>query len=215
MALIFRRTKALEAKIDNYLDQVIAGSLHFKRGIAFYLQGSLNDCDQCIADLDRVESLADELRRDIEAQLYTETLIPESRGDVLGLLEAIDGVLDEANDTLGRFSIERPRIAPELGERMLDMADVTTQAVESMVAAMRSYFVDLARVRDHCAKTRFFEQECDRIAGVMMREIFASEGHDIGHKLHLRSLVKHIEQISDKAEDVCDQLSIAVIKRYD
>lgn len=215
MPVLFRRTKALEAKIDQFLDRVIEGGLLLQRGVGFFLDNSLNDCEQCIIELQQVEGAADELRRDIEAQLYSETLIPESRGDVLGLLEAIDKVLNEANDTLGRLTIEQPTVSAELGIRMRELAGITEQAGESMVAAVRAYFVDLARVRDHIAKTKFYEHECDRISELMMREIFASEHLDLAHKLHLRSIVKHIELVSDFAEDVCDRLSLAVIKRYD
>ena len=215
MPLMFRRTKAREARIDNYLDQVFQGILIFERGVGFYLDDSLDDCERCVTDLSDVEELADQLRLDIEAQLYSETLIPESRGDVLGLLESIDNVLDEANETLGRFTIERPLLSAELCKYMRQLVDATARSVESMVSAVRAYFVDLSRVRDHSTKARFFEQEGDRISAIMMREAFSAEDVDMGHKLHQRSMVKHIEQISDLAEDVCDRLSLAVIKRYD
>jgi uncharacterized protein len=215
MALLFRRTKALEARIDNYLDQVVAAGLLFQRGMAFYLKGAMDEAERCISDLDAVESKGDTLRREIEAQLYTETLIPESRGDVLGLIEAIDDVLDDTNESLGRLSVERPLVPPEFNERLADLAEVTVKSVESMVAAVRAYFVDLARVRDHCAKTAFYEKEADQLTHAVKRELFASTTLDLAHKLHLRSIVEGIERISDGAEDVGDRLSIAVIKRYD
>ena len=36
---------------------------------------------------------------------------------------------------------------------------------------------------------------------------------DLCQKMHMRYFALHIENIADEAEDVCDRLSIAVIKR--
>ena len=54
------------------------------------------------------EHQADDLRRSTEAILYTYALIPESRGDVLGLLETLDDVIDRARTPMLK-SIETDR----------------------------------------------------------------------------------------------------------
>ena len=83
----FRRTKALETEIDSFLDKLSESGLLFKRALQIYLaDGASAEFDEKLQAVNRLESEADKLRRSIETQLYTQTLIPESRGDVLGLL---------------------------------------------------------------------------------------------------------------------------------
>ena len=107
--------------------------------------------------IDTTESDADNLRRKIERRLYTETLIPESRGDVLGLLESCDKVLNKTAETLHQFSVELPFILPEVKNYYLELTDISVLALEEMVAAVRSYFTDIIQVRDYMNKVQLYE----------------------------------------------------------
>jgi uncharacterized protein Yka (UPF0111/DUF47 family) len=103
----FRRAKALETEIDAFLDKLSESGLLFKRAVQIYLnEGASADFDEKLQAVNRLESEADKLRRSIETQLYAQTLIPESRGDVLGLLENLDSVLNLHEGALWGFSIE-------------------------------------------------------------------------------------------------------------
>ncbi len=83
--LPFRRTRELENEIDAFLDKLSESGLVFKRAVQIYLdEGASPGFDEKLQAVNRMESEADNLRRSIVTQLYTQTLIPESRGDVLG-----------------------------------------------------------------------------------------------------------------------------------
>jgi predicted phosphate transport protein (TIGR00153 family) len=213
MALLFKKTKLLEAQIDEYLDCVVRGALLFRQGVKYYLENSMDDFEERLNDLDSLESHGDQLRRQIETGLYEHTLIPESRGDVLGLLESTDAVLNTMNETLMQFSVEIPELIPELHQMYIELAEVSTAAVEAMVLAIRAYFRDLNAVRDHINKVQFYENESDKIARKIKRIVFRKDLR-LSHKIHMRYFAYHIENIADEAEDVTDRLAIATIKRY-
>jgi uncharacterized protein len=109
MTVLFRRSKELEVQIDEYLDLIVNGGMLFRQGIRLYLQDRQEEFDQRLEDLRAIEQQADVLRRSIESKLYIHTLIPESRGDVLGLLESADKVLNIITATLLQFAVEIPR----------------------------------------------------------------------------------------------------------
>ncbi|MHB2154882.1 DUF47 domain-containing protein [Calditrichota bacterium GD2] len=213
MAILFKKTKLLEGQIEEYLDCVIQGALLFRQGVKYYLQNRMDDFEARLDDLDKLESRGDQLRRQIETSLYEHTLIPESRGDVLGLLESTDAVLNTMNETLMQFSVEIPEIIPELHQMYIELAEIATAAVEAMVLAIRSYFRDLTAVRDHINKVQFYENESDKIARKIKRIVFRKDLR-LSHKIHMRYFAYHIENIADEAEDVTDRLAIATIKRY-
>ena len=213
MAVLFKKTKVLEAQIEEYLDCVVRGALLFRQGVKYYLENRMDDFEARLKDLDNLESHGDQLRRQIETSLYEHTLIPESRGDVLGLLESTDAVLNTMDETLMQFSVEIPELIPELHQMYIELAEISTAAVESMVLAIRSYFRDLNAVRDHINKVQFFENESDKIARKIKRIVFRKDLR-LSHKIHMRYFAYHIENIADEAEDVTDRLAIATIKRY-
>ncbi len=212
MALLFRQTRTIEAKLDRFLDSVAEGALLFQLGIRDYLAGERAEFEARIASVTELEHQADELRHDVETQLYAHSLIPEHRGDVLGLLETIDDVIDTEKKTLSQFEVERPAIPPELNPLYQELANVCTAAVEAVVAASRAFFRDLKAVHGHLHKVYFFEKEADRLSDRLKREIFARD-LDLAHKIHLRYFSLHIENLSDEAERVADRLAISTIKR--
>jgi uncharacterized protein len=212
MDILLRKTHNLERQIDDYLDLVIRGALLFKEGLKCYCSGDIEHFSAHLRDLDSIESSADALRRAIESRLYAETLIPDSRGDVLGLLESIDRVLNRTAETLTQFDVEMPELIEELKPLYLELTEASMAAVESMVSAGRAYFRDPERVRDYINKTMFYEHEADIRGDQIKRKAFRMNV-DLSQKVHMRYFAYHIETISDEAEDVCDRLAIATIKR--
>ncbi len=210
---LFRQTKALENEIDAFLDKLSQAGLSFRRAVQIYLaEGATAEFEDKLSDVNTLESSADHLRRGIETQLYTQTLIPESRGDVLGLLENLDSVLNLFEGALWGFSIETPDIPEEFRDDFAVLVDQAVNGVESIVLASRAFFRNIEAVADHMHKVMFYEKEADKVSTKLKRAIFASE-LPLAHKAHLRSFVEHIDNVADRAEDVADRLAIYTIKR--
>ncbi len=214
MSLFLSKTKKLEAQVDEFLDHVIKGGLIFKLGIKCYLENQHEEFENHLKDLRKIEDKADDLRRNIEVRLYTRTLIPESRGDVLGLLESCDKVLNITTETLLEFSVEIPQILPELKQNFIDLAESSIECLENTVSAIRAYFKNIDAVRDYITKVQFYKKETNKIAERIKRNVFRNE-LDLSSKIHIRYFSFHIERIAENSEDVCDRLSIATIKRFE
>jgi uncharacterized protein len=208
----FKKSKILEMQIDEFLDTVSRASIIFQNGIKEYLDGEIENFENAIGEISKLENKADELRRLVETQLYMYSLIPESRGDVLGLLENMDTVINAEKKTLSQFSVEMPDIPEEYRKDYLTLAEVCMNSAETLVTAIRAFFHDSNMVNNHLHKVYFFEKEADKISDRLKRRIFKSD-RDLSQKIHLRYFAMHIEDISDHAEDVADRLSICTIKR--
>lgn len=212
--MLLKKTKKLEVQIDEFLDKILNGGLYLKQGLKYYLKKDKELFEESLNKIDTIENDADNLRRTIETKLYRHTLIPEQRGDVLGLLESTDKVLNFCKEILFQFSVENPDIPEALEGRFLDLSETSVSAVECMISAVRAYFTEIQIVRDYINKTIFFEKESDKLADKLKRDIFENPDCELSRKMHIRTFAVNIEKIADAAEDVCDRLSIAVIKRY-
>ena len=214
MSMFIKKTVKLEQQIDEYLDYVVKGGLIFKLGVKCYLENQEKEFEGYITELRAIEEKADDLRRNIEIKLYTRTLIPESRGDVLGLVESGDRVLNTTTDTLLQFPVEIPQILPSLKQNFLDLADIATLCSENTVSGIRAYFKNMDAVRDYVTKVQFYKKETNKIAENLKRTVFRMDIQQ-SHKIHIRYFAYHIELIAEESEDVCDRLSIAAIKRIE
>lgn len=209
---LFKSSKVLEKQIDDFLDTVGEGALVFREGVESYLDEDRDAFASALAKIDKLEGRADKVSREVESHLYRHSLIPEHRGDVLGLLENTDNIIDRMKTSLHQFSVEHPDIPGEFHDGYRKLAAASCQAAESVVASARAFFRDAQAVKDHLYKVHHFEQEADQISDSLKRRIFASE-LDLAHKTHLRYFALNVELVSDKAEEVADRLAIYAIKR--
>lgn len=210
---LFRRTRELENEIDDFLNKISEGGMAFRLGIQTYMNdGPTPEFEEKLYHVNALENTADTLRRSIEIKLYSQTLIPESRGDVLGLLETIDSVFNMMEGALWAFSIETPEVPPEFRRDFIELTDRVVLAVDELVKGARAFFRNIEAVPDHNHKVMFYEKEADKLSSKMKRAIFGSS-LPLANKTHLRSFVEHIDNIADQAEDVADRLAIYTIKR--
>ncbi|MFQ5764709.1 MAG: DUF47 domain-containing protein [Rhodospirillales bacterium] len=210
---IFGRTRVLEGEIDDFLDKLSQSGLMFKIAVKVYFKdGCTADFEQKLHDVNRMESEADNLRRSIETKLYAHTLIPDSRGDVLGLIENMDHLLNLFEGSLWAFYIEKPEIPEDFRADFETLADMAVESVEALVLAARAFFRNIEGVGDHNHKVMFYEKEADKISTKLKQAIFASD-LELARKAHLRDFVEHVDNVADWAEDVADRLAIYAIKR--
>ncbi len=210
---ILKRKLEIGKRIDDFLDNVSESGLLFKLGVDSYLKGNVESFEKKLEDITQTENQGDSLRRSLEEQLYVQTLIPESRGDVLELLENMDTLLDCFKGAMWRFEIEYPTIPPEMHNDFKELVACVVESVEAMVRSARAFFKDIAAVSDHMHKVSYWEKQSDKVSTRLQRNIFRHNELQLSHKLQLRDFVIHVDQIADQAEDVADKLSIYVIKR--
>jgi len=212
MSFLFKNTKILEAQIDEFLDAISQSAIVYKQAINNYLAGDMEKFEERMTAIDRLESKADKIRRNVENQLYGQSLIPEHRGDVLALLESMDNVIDTAKQTVNQFSVESPDIPEELNDGYSELAEIAANAAEAIVRATRAFFNDIAAVKDHLHKVYFYEKEADTVGDKLKRHVFSLD-IELSRKIHLRYFALHVDNLADRSEEVADRLSIYSIKR--
>jgi predicted phosphate transport protein (TIGR00153 family) len=213
---LFSRSRALEAEIEEFLQNLSQSALTYQSAISAYLSNGANaEFQGMVQQLGAFESRDDSLRRSIEAALYRQTLIPESRGDVLGLLETLDQVHGLMEGGLYALSIEKPDIPEPFVPHFRTLAAACVQGVDHLVLvvlAARAFFTNIDAVPDHLHKVMYYEKEADKAGTILKRAIFDSD-LDLSRKMHLKSFAEYIDDVADGAEDVADRLGIYTIKR--
>ena len=211
---LFSRSKDLQASMDGFIDRVEKAGLIFYEGLKAYFSNKMERFEEYSKELTELESKADAVRRDIKYKLYTHMLIPESRGDVLGVLETLDDVIDTTEKVLEHFYIETPDIPEYLREDFKDLAELSNKSVEELAKASRAFFTELKMVNNYVNKVHFYEHEADKLEKSIKHKIFNSDTEmDLSIRMHLRYFTEKIALLSDEAESVAERLAIYAIKR--
>ncbi len=212
--MLLRKTKALEKDTDRLLNKILKIGLVFNEAISDYFNKNTESFAHHVKASNDLETEIDQIRKDIERNLYSEMLIPESRGDVLGLLEALDDVADCVEKVILEFDIEKPEVPDFIIPDMLKVAELSRKAIEELIHAVSAFFTNLEQTGTFIQEVKFYENEIDRLEKGMKRKVFNNNGiKDLAVKLQLRYFIEQMADISDFAEDVCERLAISVIKR--
>ncbi|MBE6444628.1 MAG: DUF47 family protein [Alphaproteobacteria bacterium] len=210
---LFSQTKALENKIDLFHDKLLDATMTFKKAIKIYLQEKRSDdFRKQSKQVKLIEHDADNLRREIENNLYTQNLIPDLRADVLHLVENLDKVINKFDEVTYRFYAEQPDIPVEYHGRIVELCSLSAECAENMAKASRAFFRDMSSVRDYSQKVYFIEHDSDRSSRKLTEAIFDSD-MPLANKIQLGNFVTDIADIADTAEDFIDELLIFTIKR--
>jgi len=210
---IFGKTRAVEVAIEEFLDSVSEAGILFGKTVEEYVKfGVDGDCMRHQRRVTEIERHGDDLRRAIETTLLTQMLIPESRSDVLSLIDLLDALLDRIKRELLSMTIEKPHIPKSLHEDLFRLMGAIGSAIETTVMASRAFFTNQAAVRDHVHKISIYESEADAIAIRLKQTIFDSQ-RDLAEKMMLRDFIDCLDRLADQAEDLGDQLSIFCLRR--
>lgn len=212
MPLFNKSTQVLSSQIEGFLDAVAEGGLVFQAGVHAFLEGDNEQFEARLKSINDLEHKADDLSKAVETHLYRHSLIPEHRGDVLGLLENTDTIIDTAKTCLFQFSVEQPDIPAEFRPGFARLVDASNEAMQALVLAARTFFRDPEAIKDHLFKVAHYEHEADAVSDSLKRRLFASD-LDLARKIHLRYFAINLEKVSDKAKEVADRLAIYAIKR--
>ena len=209
--LLFKKTDELIQKIDQFIDLTREASLHFQKALSFYLGEQHFEFEERMAIITEVERNADSLKKDIEGKLYIQTLIPESRSDVLEILETMDRITNSIKHIVKNFSIERPEIPANIADGMADLSSIVDKSVESLTFIARAYFYNPASIRDSLHLVKYYEHDADMLSEKIKRDIFSLDVY-LSNKLQLKDFVSSIDGLADIALVVADQINIAASK---
>ncbi len=213
---VFGRSNTIQRQIDEFLDKVSESALVMVAMLHQALDTDSTEPDE--TELRRLEQMlqlkreCSRLRRAIEAELYTEMLIPDFLGDVASLIEALHRLVEHMHHGMrfGRYSgIQTPEFIGPDGRKL---ADAVGNCVEQLVQAARAFFRDFTHVRDYVHKVGFYESESDTMRDALFEKIYRAD-LGLAEKDHLASAVREIDAVADRAERTADMLTIYAIKR--
>ena len=207
------RQKQVQARIGRYCEEVARCMGTFQKALMDYCQDSSREQLQAhYIEIHKFESHADDIRREVEVMLYTKGLFPESRGDILVLLEMMDRVPNQAEYSVRMILNQHISIPEEYVTEILQLVDVGCRSAEAMLESARCLFTDYTNATVAIGKIDELESDGDRIESDLIEKIFTS---DMGsfEKILLRDFVKYVSQIADRAENVGDRVRIIVAKR--
>ncbi len=213
LKIFFRKQKQVESLIHRYLADLKKTQESFAQALEACLDKSKSDLFDSFAEkTHRFESMADDVREEIKTLMYSKVLIPESRGDVMGLLENIDEIPRYFELILNIIQTQKLSIPDFIAPEVRELVRVSLKSCDLMVLQVEDLFVKSTLIRELVSIIDEKESQCDRIERGLITDIFNSD-LDPFLKLQLKELIVYIGDISDQADRVSKRINIISLKR--
>lgn len=154
---LFGKAKEIELHIAKFLSAISESSNIFEAGIASYLKQEMEEFEKQLAEIETIEHDADMCNREINHLLYSKMLLPESRADILSLLESSDDAIDAVKSILSHIDIERPLIPQELHSRVLQLTLMSSKALTHLQYAIEAFFNNDSAIKEYIQKIHLYE----------------------------------------------------------
>ena len=207
------RQKQIESLLEEYSQKVSSCLDIFEEAFTAYFQNPDRKLlEQNYIKIHKAESKADDIRRDVEVMMYSKALFPESRGDILVLLETMDKVPNQAEAAVHMLLGQHVSIPEIYRGQLIQLVGICHRCVSAMLDGAAKLFTDFTTATVLIGKIDELESEADRIELAIIEQVFSS---DIGgfEKFQIRDIVKQVAAISDRAENVGDRIRIIAAKR--
>jgi len=207
------RAKQIQAKLDQYFDALRQIGCRQREAFSSYLDQDEQSFTELLEAINALESRLDGIRRDIEMEIYGRRLLPDTRDDVLGLLEGIDKIPNRIQSVTRNLQLQNVDIPNLLKGELRQLSDQIIEAIQILIKISYAFISRPAEVRDLASQLSRLEHEADLVEERALALVFDAPDLELAHKLQLQGLIDRVGSICDLAEDVGDRLMVASLKR--
>jgi len=208
-----RKQRLIEKYVFDYLYQWKKCLEDFKTGMEVYLDEGLGgQFNYYVQQVHKTESRADDLRRKVEWEMYSKALLPESRGDILGFLETMDRLPNKAESLLNQIKLQKLEFPKELDPNLRRIVALSCEAIQLVYEAATNLLSRKGDIHKLADEIDAKETECDHAEQDTIEKIFTMD-IDKAEKILLKEFIIELGNLTDRAEDVSDRLTLLSVKR--
>ncbi|MDK2946254.1 TIGR00153 family protein [Geotoga petraea] len=193
-----------------HLDKVEEGIELLDDVIKDYMKS--NNYRELCEKIDSIENQADVLRRGIEKEMYKGGFLPNFRGDLLGIIESVDKVMNKTESVSDIFYYETPYIPEELKDEFIKLSEEVITTYKHLKTAIESIFDNIDDASEIIKEVEKSEHNAD-IHEKNIKEIVFKMNLALSQKLHIKQICENMGDIADRAENTSDRLNILLMKR--
>ena len=213
MSFLFRKQSQIESLIYSYLDSLRMTQTRFSEALGLCLDHSTDGTFTFLTEqTHKFESKADDIREEITTLMYGKALLPESRGDIMRLLEEVDVIPRVFERVLYMIKMQKLSIPDFIVPDIEKLVSVSLASFDLTLKQIENFLKRHREIRALVATIDYNESECDHIQRRIITKVFDSD-LDPFLKIQLKELISCIGEISDQADRVSKRVNIISMKR--
>jgi len=212
-SFLFKKENQLNDLLSSYLENLVKTQEHFVKAMDTCLdEGICGEFAFLIEQTHKFESKADDIRDEINYLMYSRALIPESREDVMNLIEQVEVIPRIFELVLHLIRTQKIKIPDFVLPEVKDLIRMSVESCDLMIKQIDLMLKNRQGIRALMTTIDHNESHCDHIERSLMTKVFDSNLDPI-HKIQLKELIIAMGEVSDQADRVSKRVNIMVLKR--
>jgi len=212
--MFWRKQKEIETLVLEHLGQVDTTLVAFGKSLSAYLRDDdIETAEKYALETHRAEGQADDMRRRIETQLLSGSLLPTSRRDILQIIEQVDRLANAAEEILDYLLLQRMHVPAEIKSEIEQIAEQSALVFVEVKEAVTGLFQKVDDALAHTAAIEHLEGEVDHLERIATKRLFELD-IDLALKLQVSGFIQRLVRLSDRAEDLSDLIELIVAARH-
>jgi predicted phosphate transport protein (TIGR00153 family) len=183
-------------RIVEFTELVVLTVVKLQDVVTAYVEDRYDDCANAVAELDRLESEADDRKQQIADELARGGVFFLSRADLARLTTSVDMIANAAVGAADRIALRRFELPEELNSMLVELVQVDIDAVRQLEQAIVALTVDLRQSIEIAGRVDAIESQADDLYARIYHFMFDMET-DFKTFHQLKSIIDRLESIAD------------------
>jgi predicted phosphate transport protein (TIGR00153 family) len=200
-----------KSKQSDLLETFVQVAENIQEAAKYFLEHAKGKIEPAIffTELKKLEDKGDHFTHSIIVALNQNVRLSYEREEILSLAVIMDDILDGIEACASRFNMFH---IEQMDDFMLQFAQTNYRCSNELVQLMRLFRATrLKEMRESTVKLNFLENEGDQILRSGMKELFLHE-KDAIQIIKTKEIYEILEQVSDRFEDVADELEGIIMR---
>jgi predicted phosphate transport protein (TIGR00153 family) len=211
---LWRDESEVNEMIEGHVNLVVETLEKFKEGMDLWVEeGDLERANKLALETHNLEGEADDLRREIEMKLLNGALMARSRRPLLDMVERTDKLANAAEASLDFTLLQEIQLPPELVPTTKEIVELSVTIVDKVQKALKTLFGGDGDVLEYTESIERIEGEIDNLERDFVQDLFNLDDLELAEKILMRQYLEALVEISDRAEDLSDEMEILTATR--
>jgi predicted phosphate transport protein (TIGR00153 family) len=196
---------------NQHADRIVEAARAFSNLVLNYSDTHLRE--KYTQDVDNAERSADRVTHEVNRLIHTTFITPIDREQIHTLINLMDDVADLIQDSAETMALYDVRVMTEEITRLTDLSVKCCERLRDAVN-MLGKIADPATAEaalKTCEEIDRLESDADRVMRSAMSKLFREEP-DVREVIKLKAIYELLETITDKCEDVANQIEGIVLE---
>ncbi|GAI16864.1 unnamed protein product, partial [marine sediment metagenome] len=141
----WKKQRVIETLVLRHAQCVDETLAYFQEALSAYLEGETKKASQLALETHQAEGRADDVRREVEAELLGGALLAHSRREVLEVIEWVDKLANAGEATLDYLLLQRVRIPEEIKPILKEIMVKNQEIFEEVKQSLQLLFQDMSQ----------------------------------------------------------------------